>query len=134
MSDNAFLDTNVLIYLYSTEEEKRGKALSLIETSENFLISTQVINEFTNILYKKFKCSSGKILSAIKELSDAFIIVSFSLETQKRAIELKERYRFQYYDSLILATALENDCHILYSEDMQNRQRVENLAIVNPFR
>ncbi|WP_456456413.1 PIN domain-containing protein [Nitratifractor sp.] len=134
MNDRAFLDTNVLIYLYSTEEEKRKKALILLEKVENPLISTQVINEFTNTLYKKFKCKSNEILSAIEELTKAFVVVSFSLETQKRAIRLKERFGFQYYDSLIIATALENDCRFLYSEDMQNGQIIDTLTVVNPFR
>ncbi|SFO87434.1 PIN domain-containing protein [Hydrogenimonas thermophila] len=61
-------------------------------------------------------------------------IVSFSLDTQIKAIDIKEKYKLQYYDSLILATALENGCNILYSEDMQHNQIIENqLKIINPF-
>jgi len=46
-----------------------------------------------------------------------------------------EKYKYQYYDSLIIATAIENGCSILYSEDMQHNQNIENkLVIVNPFK
>ncbi len=51
------------------------------------------------------------------------------------AIDIREKYKFQYYDSLIIATALENKCTILYSEDMQHGQIIERqLKIINPFR
>ncbi len=49
-------------------------------------------------------------------------------------MDIKKRYRFSYWDSLIIASALENNCSILYSEDMQHSQVIEdNLKIINPF-
>ena len=56
MLGKVFLDTNVLIYCYSVDEvSKQDIALRLIDkNSENSLISTQVINELSNILFKKF--------------------------------------------------------------------------------
>ena len=54
---------------------------------------------------------------------------------QYRGIEIKEKYKLQFYDSMILATALENGCNILFSEDMQHNQVIEDrLTIINPFR
>ena len=56
------------------------------------------------------------------------------LENTSNAIKIKEEYKLQFYDSLIIATALENSCSILYSEDMQHGQIIENsLKIINPF-
>jgi predicted nucleic acid-binding protein len=50
------------------------------------------------------------------------------------ALNLAERYQYSYFDSLILASALEAGCQILYSEDLQDGQRIENqLMIINPF-
>ena len=47
---------------------------------------------------------------------------------------LAELYRFSFYDSLIVAAAIESNCAILYSEDLQNGQVIENeLTIKNPF-
>ena len=97
-------------------------------------ISTQVINELSNILLKKFKLSTGEVENALLEIDDVTIVLSFDLKTQIKALKLKNRYRFQYYDALIVATALENNCTILYSEDMQHQQLIENrLTIINPF-
>jgi len=48
---------------------------------------------------------------------------------------IKDIYKFQFYDCLIIATALENNCTILYSEDMQHNQLIEDkLTILNPFK
>lgn len=136
MKDKVFLDTNILIYSYSEdEEEKQSIANTLLEKNMgNIVISTQVINELVNILLKKFKIPSLTIENAILEIDNVFDIVLFALTTQIKAIKIKEKYKLQYYDSLIIATAIENGCTVLYSEDMQHGQVIENvLTIINPF-
>jgi len=56
------------------------------------------------------------------------------LETIKLCVSIKEKYSYSWWDSLVLASALENDCAILYSEDLQPNQVIENqLKILNPF-
>ena len=57
-----------------------------------------------------------------------------SVELYHRALELMERWQFSFYDSLILASALQANCKILYSEDLHHQQRIQTLTIVNPFR
>ena len=136
MSDKVFLDTNILIYSYSEDEiEKQTIANELLgEYSENIIISNQVVNELANVLFKKFKLSSDDIENVVLELDTFIPIVNFELATQIKALRLKEKYKFQYYDALIIATALENNCDILFSEDMQHQQIIENvLTIINPF-
>jgi len=135
MRDKVFLDSNIILYSYSKTELNKNKiANTLIFSLSEVYISTQVINEVTNILYKKFKLNSTSMEDVIEEIDNSFKIVNFSLTTQIMAIKIKEKYRLQYYDSLILATALENGCTILYSEDMQHDQIIENqLKIINPF-
>jgi len=137
MQDKVFLDTNILIYCYSVDEvNKQEIALNLLNRySENSLISTQVINELSNILFKKFKLSSVEIENTILEIDNYINIANFTLTTQIKALKIKDRYKLQFYDSLIIATAIENKCTILYSEDMQNGLILENvLTIINPFR
>ena len=137
MADKVFFDTNILLYCYSIDEkEKQEVALNLIDScSENSKISIQVINELSNILFKKFKLSSKDIENTILEIDNYFEIVIFDIKTQIKALKIKEKYKFQFYDSLIIATALENNCTILYSEDMQHGFEIENaLTIINPFK
>jgi predicted nucleic acid-binding protein len=57
-----------------------------------------------------------------------------TLPTVHVALDIRERYGFSWYDSLIVAAALESNCDLLYSEDMQHGQIIEGrLSIVNPF-
>ncbi len=137
MHDKVFLDTNILIYCYSIDEkEKQYKALSLLEKhSDDSLISTQVINELSNILFKKFKLTSTEIENTILEIDNYIGIVNFTITTQIKALKIKEKYKLQFYDSLIIATAIENKCSILYSEDMQDGLIIDSaLTIINPFK
>ncbi|MCY7350108.1 MAG: hypothetical protein LH606_05515 [Cytophagaceae bacterium] len=51
------------------------------------------------------------------------------------ALRIKGRYGYQFYDSLIIATALQVGCTVLYSEDMQDGQVIDlRLTILNPFK
>jgi predicted nucleic acid-binding protein len=132
MRDKVFLDTNIIIYAYSDDEsEKQEIANNILEEYEHQIsISTQVINELSNNLFRKFKLNAKAVEAVVLELNDNFPIVDFNLQTQLKAIKIKERYKLQFYDSMILATA----CNIIYSEDMQNGQIIENqLTIINPF-
>ncbi|MFA5462224.1 PIN domain-containing protein [Aliarcobacter cryaerophilus] len=136
MSDKVFIDTNILIYAFSEDEpQKQQIALSLIESvTYDATISNQVINELANVFLKKFKLSTSAVEDAILELDSLLNIVSFDISTQIKALRLKERYKLQYFDSLIISTALENKCSILYSEDMQHEIVIDNrLKIINPF-
>ncbi|MFM7905063.1 MAG: PIN domain-containing protein [Microcystis sp.] len=134
MPDKVFIDTNVLIYGYSEDEpDKRQRAIDCVRLGEAW-ISTQVLNETINVLKRKFSLSYSQIREAVQELSEGFPIVLVSVNTIEMALNLAERYQYSYFDSLILASALEAGCQILYSEDLHDGQRIENqLMIVNPF-
>mgnify|MGYP003391764733 FL=1 len=134
MKDKIFIDTNILLYAYSTEKNKQELAQNIINTNNNIYISKQVINETINILIKKFKLNIKDIINVVKELEKEFIILDFDIQTQLNALKLKQNYNLQFYDALIVSTALENSCTILYSEDMQDKLVIEKkLKIINPF-
>lgn len=136
MSAKAFFDTNILIYLYSADEpEKQQLALQKIESIENRWISTQVLSEMSNTLSKKFKLKYSDIANVLTEIQTTFQIVTVKPNTIERALKLAQMYRYSYYDSLIIAAALEQSCQILYSEDMQHQQIInQQLTILNPFK
>ena len=135
MQDKIFLDTNILIYGYSQDEPiKKEIATNLLFSKALTIISTQVINELINVFFKKFQLDSTAISMVLQELESYLQVVNFSTTTQKRAIDIKRRYKLQYFDALIVATAIEKGCEILYSEDMQHNQIIdEKLMIINPF-
>lgn len=134
MSDKTFLDTNVVVYLYSGDEpEKRAVALTLIEQN-NSVVSTQVLSELANTLSRKFGLPFDVVAQAVAEVRDACTVVPVMPDTILQALFLAQKYRYSYYDSLILAAALSVGCVSLATEDMQNGQVVEGaLTIRNPF-
>jgi predicted nucleic acid-binding protein len=136
MSAKAFFDTNVLIYLYSSDEpEKRQLALQQIDAIENRWISTQVLSEISNTLSKKFKLDYSDIAKVLSEIQASFQIITVKPNTIGQALKLAQTYHYSYYDSLIIAAALEQSCPFLYSEDMQHRQLIDQrLTILNPFK
>jgi predicted nucleic acid-binding protein len=136
MTDRIFIDTNILIYTYSDEEEKREKAIKIIKDNENkdFIISLQVVNEFINTLKKKFDKSPAEIRNALEEIESAFTIRDLSLDLIKDAVRISERYLLSYYDSLIISAALASNCSTLYTEDLHHSQTIDDkLKILNPF-
>ncbi len=134
MRDRIFIDTNVLIYAYSeTEPGKKDITLTVLE-SHHIVISIQVINEFIWTMNRKY----GIDFEQLQALSDRFwqkfevaLLRKFSID---KALSIAKQYMFSYWDSLIIASALENECETLYTEDMQDGQMIDDkLRILNPF-
>jgi predicted nucleic acid-binding protein len=133
--DKAFFDSNLIVYCYAdTEQEKQIIAFNTIDNCKNIFVSTQVIQEFCNVIHKKFSATEIDIEQAISEIEILFSIHENSVKTIRKANEIKIKYKFSFYDSLIIAAALECECNILYSEDMHHEQIIEgSLKIINPF-
>ncbi|MCB0615437.1 MAG: PIN domain-containing protein [Lewinellaceae bacterium] len=134
MNDKCFLDTNILIYCYtSTEPDKLAKAQA-VASLPNVVISTQVLKELANVLRKKFNLDWPSIQATLNEVENNFEVCANTALLIRHACSIADRYGFSFYDSLIIAASLESGCTILYSEDLQNGQVIENtLTIKNPF-
>ena len=129
-----FIDTNVVVYLYSRDEtEKSERALQCLQQTDTW-ISTQVLNELSTVLRRKFKLAHSDILNVIDELEATVQIATVTTTVIRQALVLGHRYGYSHYDCLMLACALEQSCSTLYSEDMQHGQIIEpGLRIINPF-
>ena len=127
------LDSNILIYNHSLDyESKRLIARDFFK--ENPVISSQVISEYINVMRRNFKMQKQELLNLCSLWLEKCSIQPVVLSTIKLAQNLINRYDFQIFDGIIVAAALEANCNILYSEDMQDGQIIENtLRIVNPF-
>jgi predicted nucleic acid-binding protein len=134
MNDKIFIDSNVLIYAHTDLDLHKQSIAQEIITNDYTVISTQVLQEASNILFKKFKFSWAEILVVIREAAQNNKVHINTPETVIEACRIANRYGFSFYDSLILAAALESGCVKLESEDLQNNQNIDNLLIVeNPF-
>ncbi len=135
MSDKGvFLDTNILVYAYSTDEpEKCGIARSLI-TSGRAWISVQVLNEYCNVTRRKYPLLFERVSQTLDELAGCLSIRELSFTTTQKAARLSQKYGWSFYDSLIVAAALECQCATLLTEDLQHGFVVDDrLHIENPF-
>ena len=129
-----FLDSNLLIYLATSEGEKYNRINSILNADETAFISIQVLNEFTAACLKKQLLDHFQIEKYVHEYKLRFETVDVNFATVSKCFAIREKHKYSWYDSLIITTALQNNCKILYSEDMQHNQLIENsLKIVNPF-
>lgn len=53
--------------------------------------------------------------------------------TFRKAWEIEDRFQLSWWDSLVIASALESGCRLLLSEDLQHGLVIENLRVANPF-
>lgn len=132
MPGKCFIDTNVVLYSLGKESSKAHVAAPLFVGLPS--ISTQVLSETANVASKRLGLSVADVRKLIISLEAMCRVELISLATIHKALAVRERYGFSWYDSLILASALESGCDVLYSEDMQHGQLIEDrLRIVNPF-
>ncbi|MCF6150682.1 MAG: PIN domain-containing protein [Candidatus Kuenenia sp.] len=134
MKDNIFIDTNILIYYVSIDITRKSIAKDLIIDNDEIIISSQVITEFIAVTTKKQILPYDESVKYAKEFMDIFNFSLVNKGTIESSFELRNKYGYSIWDSLIIASALENDCSTLYTEDMKNGQIIENrLKIINPF-
>ena len=137
MSVDSFIDSNVFVYLWDkTDPDKRQHAEALIEDAielSNACISHQVVQETLNVITRKLKFTAEDTNRLLKRVLFPLWKIRPTTALYQRGIEIQYRYQFSFYDSLIVAAALEAGCKTLYSEDLQHGQRIEGLSIHNPF-
>jgi predicted nucleic acid-binding protein len=132
MNGKAFLDTNILVYAFTSDDPRREKAVALL--AGGGVISVQVLNEFVHVSRRKYRRTWDEVqqcLDVVRELLEAPL--PLTLEIHRAALRVAQRYGFRFYDSLIVAAALHARSSVLYSEDLQHGQTVERLTIRNPF-
>jgi len=137
MTEKVFVDSNIFIYAYtSDDEQKHSIARDLLQNNvlnNEIILSVQILNEFYSVM-AKYKYPHNEIKLCLNEIIEQVKVMPLELETIKLCVSIKEKYSYSWWDSLVLASALENDCEILYSEDLQSNQVIENkLKILNPF-
>ena len=131
-----FLDTNILVYSVDGKDPiKQGIARKiLIEAlvGREFLISAQVLNEFSNIALLKLKMSIQEVRRFV-EIFGQINVVSIDRSWTGKALSLKEKYGTQFFDSLLLVAAEENGCDTILTEDLNDGQVYGSVKAVDPF-
>ena len=134
-----FLDTNIFVYtfdLHAKEKAKRAENLVAEALATGLgMISYQVAQEFVAVARKPFltPMSFEQIERYWHTTLRPLLSVHSSPALFIRALDLARRDQLSWYDSLIVAAAIQGGCEILYSEDMQHGRRFGDLVIQNPF-
>jgi predicted nucleic acid-binding protein len=127
-----FIDTNILLYLLSADNDKADRAEKIIQAGA--LISVQVLNEIANVARRKLAMSWMEINEVLALIRSVCPTVPLTIETHDRGMLVAERYGLSVYDAMIVAAALLGGCETLYSEDMHNGLVIDHqLRICNPF-
>lgn len=135
-----FLDTNVFVYLFEeTDDRKYRIARSLVRegiANRSGAISYQVVQETLNVITRKVATPATP--SAARRYLERVLVPLWRVMPRTalyaRGLELQARYGYSFYDSLIVAAALDAGCSRLFSEDLQHGQQIDGLTIENPFR
>ena len=143
MKGSVFLDTNIFIYALTkpkveTDIYKRQVAIELLKKlyqNKDIQLSVQVVNEIHINMVRKFKIEDDIVFRLMQDnIFSIASVATLSLQTYNIAFDVRGKYNISYWDSLVVASALESKCDILYSEDMQDGLILEDkLKIVNPF-
>ena len=133
MSDaDPFFDTSVLLYLLSGDAAKADRVETLLSTRG--VVSVQVLNEFAVVALRKLKMPLNEIREILDTIRAVCAVEPITVETHDRGLAVFERYRFSLYDSMLVAAALIAGAKIIYSEDLQDGQVIDNrLRVTNPF-
>jgi predicted nucleic acid-binding protein len=139
MSGRFFLDTNIFVYSFDASSPKKAaQAQKLIRNALETgggIVSYQVVQEFFNVALRRFSKPMSS-LDAEQYLSTTFrplLAVHSSPALYGEALRIGARFKLPWYDSLIVASAIEGECGVLYSEDFQDGQQIGSLTLSNPF-
>jgi predicted nucleic acid-binding protein len=127
-----FFDSNVLLYLLSSDEAKADRVETLLQ--KGGVVSVQVLNEVAAVALRKQALSFGELQEFLATLREFCRAIPVTVGIHERGLEVAERWRYSLYDSMIIAAALESGCRTLYSEDLQHKQVIDRrLNVINPF-
>ncbi len=130
----AFFDTNVLIYAVAQDDPRGSQAEELLAAGG--VLSVQVLNEFVSVARRKMQMSWPDVTEALGAILDLCPSpLPITMETHQEALRIAATYGYGIYDALVVSSALESECVVLYSEDFQDGQVMDGkLTIRNPFR
>lgn len=135
-AEQAFFDSNVICYLFGSDPAKADRAEQLL--ADGGWISVQVLGEVTNVARRKAGLGWAQVAGITETVAQLCEVANLTLPVHREARQLAERHGFAFYDAQIVATALAQNCAIVWSEDMQDGRSVTSpdgrtVTIRNPF-
>ncbi len=126
-----FIDSNIVLYLLSSDAAKADKAEQVLEAGG--CISVQVLNEVASVCLRKLKMQWQEVDAVLQAVKAACVVLPLTVDTHEKAVQIAKRFHLSFYDANIVASALTSGASILLSEDMQAGLLIDGLQIQNPF-
>ncbi len=133
------LDSNVLIYAYDKDEDKKRKIASNLLSScfkkeRKFALTNQILAEFSSIFLQKGKGNVGFLKLIINDIFNCpeFLKLTYNERTILQALTIKEKFKIPFWDSLIVATMKENGIYHIYTENIKDFN-IFGIEALNPF-
>jgi predicted nucleic acid-binding protein len=137
MTVRSFVDSNVLVYADDRRAgPKRDRARALIRDvmlARTGVLSLQVLQEYFAVATKKLGIAPAAARRRVALLSRLDVVI-LGVEDLLAAIDLHRLHGFSIWDALVIRASLNAGCRVLYSEDLQDGQRIDGLEVVNPFK
>lgn len=127
-----FIDSNVILYLLSSDYTKADKAEAILEAGG--IISVQVLNEVVSVCRRKLQMEWSEVDAVLQAVKASVDIVPLTEATHELAVQICRRYQLSFYDAHIYSAALVAGSKLVLSEDMQDGMVVDSLVIKNPFK
>lgn len=140
MSVEWFLDTNVIVYSFDdSAPEKRERATNLIARSlrdGSGAVSWQVVQEFLNVALHKWAApmTVEHAQLFLRTVLHPLCAVYPSEAIWRSALHVRSQSQYGFYDSMIVAAAMQSGAKILWSEDLQTGRRFGDLELRDPFK
>lgn len=139
MNDRFFLDTNIFVYLFDEGAPRKakisGQLIDRALATRKGVVSFQVAQEFFNVVLKRPSrpMTTSDALQYLRKVFGPMLTVHSSATLYGEALGLHALGGLSWYDTLIVAGALQAGCSVLYTEDLQHHRKFGALRIVNPF-
>jgi predicted nucleic acid-binding protein len=133
-----FLDTNVVVYAHDTSAgEKRVQAIDLLQrvtAEETARLSVQVLQEFFVTVTQKLP-RSIPIADAVAIVTDLSAIPTHAPNADDvlEAIDVHHRMHISFWDAMVIRSAAQLRCSVLWSEDLSPGQSYDGVEVRNPF-
>ena len=128
----AFIDSNILLYAILEDDKRKMMIARRLIGDVLAVVSPQILLEATNVLIRRAGIGSLDAARLLRPFVDGEVAPTTE-STVRESWRIADRYGFHIYDATVVASALGARCPVLYTEDLQDDQRIESLRVVNPF-
>ena len=136
MTEKSFVDTNIFVYARDSSDKKKQsmarRIIASLKREDLLVISSQVVTEFCSVMTAKLKSPPNKVKSDVLLMLE-LEPVPLSAEVLRQGLTLYEQYSLSWWDSWIIAAAIESNCGVIYSEDLSTGATYHGVKVVNPF-